>query len=107
METVQLRKEPTNAMRYPKNGIVSAITTVLATNKDLMDMLIALLLSTAKQVSIADAMGVTIKAYFVKGLNRVMYMATMELGLPTGRLSVICELNSCPYIRYPAMAIAP
>jgi hypothetical protein len=88
METVTLKNAPIKAITYPKKGIVSATTTVLITITVLTRILRYLLSRKTKVSSIAVAIGAVITAYFVRGLTRVVYIASFEPIFLIGRFKV-------------------
>ena len=103
MDIEEVRKEPINAIRYPKKGTAIAMFTVLATNIFWMHILqITWNLDGDEGVDIissnSTAIGLIIKLYFAKGVIVVVYIANFEAIALQGRFNVTCDDTPMPDI---------
>lgn len=105
------RKDPISDMMYAKNGIASAITTVLATNNVLITVPH---ISTLRDFHVSGrnssrpaATGVSVSAYFANGFSIVATSATFVAACPLVRFNVTCDWMLSPNIKNPITAVTP
>lgn len=103
MDIDELRKDPVNAIRYPKKGTATATLTVLATNIVRMHTLQPITwILDGEGVNIsssnATAKGLIITRYFANGVISVVYIANFEAMALLGKFNVTCDDSSLPNI---------